>query len=272
VAIELWGEAARVHTRGERALGYALLRAAALLLIPLGLAGYLYVNYAVTGDAFTFLVYQREHWSQRMGWFFDTAAYQTDYLLKTFFTDRPAAFGLWLPNIVFLLLTPLTVLLAAWPARKAKAATEDKPAPEAEIAAEAADLAQDAVIPELAEPELEATAQAPFLQETAEPVSEAAAEFTPAPEETKTTPAQEAAHPAPRLRASYTAYFLAYYLIGMGATWLLSAPRYLTCCFPVSIALAVLAQKRTVKWVLYALLLLAQLAYLWAYVAGWPVY
>ncbi len=271
VAIELWGEAARIHVRGERALGYALLRAAALLLIPLGLAGYLYVNYAVTGDAFTFLTYQREHWSQRMGWFFDTAAYQMDYLLKKFFTDRPAALGLWLPNILFLLLTPLTVLLAARPARKAKAEAKEKPAPKTQIAAEAADLAQDAVIPDSAEPVLEAAAQAPSLLETTAPVFEEK-EPSPAPEETKTEAAQEAAIPAPRLRASYTAYFLAYYLIGMGATWLLSAPRYLTCCFPVSIALAMLAQKRAVKWPLYALLLLAQITYLWAYVAGWPVY
>ena len=36
-----------------------------------------------------------------MGWFFDTAAYQTDYLLKTFFRDKPAAFGLWVPNLLF---------------------------------------------------------------------------------------------------------------------------------------------------------------------------
>ncbi|MEL7602993.1 MAG: hypothetical protein AAGU77_07535, partial [Bacillota bacterium] len=272
VAIELWGEAARVRARGERALRYALPRAAALLLIPLGLAGYLYVNYAVTGDAFTFLVYQREHWSQRMGWFFDTAAYQTDYLLKTFFTDRRAAFGLWLPNLAFLLLTPLAVLLAARPARKVKAAAPDKPAPAEESAPEAAEAVPETDMPESGEaPPAEALAEAPPpAPEAAEPAPEAT---EPVPEATGSAPEIVAEPtPAPRLRASYTAYFLAYYLIGMGATWLLSAPRYLTCCFPVSIALAALAQKRTVAWPLYALLLIAQLAYLWAYVAGWPVY
>lgn len=258
VAIELWGEVSRIRARGENTLGYALPRAAALLLIPLGLAGYLYVNYAVTGDAFTFLTYQREHWSQRMGWFFDTAAYQADYLLKTFYTDKPAAFGLWLPNLAFLLLTPLTVLLAARPARKAKVAAADKPAPEVD-AAESVDPAREAEDEASSKPEAEATSD----PEPADPVPETA---------TEPVPASEAVLPAPRLRASYTAYFLAYYLIGMGATWLLSAPRYLTCCFPVSIALAVLAQKRAVKWPLYAVLLIAQLAYLWAYVAGWPVY
>ena len=262
VAIELWGEAARVRARGGHTLGYALPRAAALILIPLGLAGYLYVNYAVTGDAFTFLTYQREHWSQGMGWFFDTAAYQTDYLLKTFFADKPAAFGLWLPNIAFMLLTPLTVLLAARPARKAKPAA-DKPAPSSEPA-----------------PVVEAAASQGETMETADTpadgqgsIPELALELAePAPEAIEIPPPPEAVISPPRLRASYTAYFLAYYLIGMGATWLLSAPRYLTCCFPVSIALAALAQKRAVKWPLYALLLIAQLAYLWAYVAGWPVY
>ena len=255
VAVELWGEAARVRARDGHTLRYALPRAAALILIPLGLAGYLYVNYAVTGNAFTFLIYQREHWSQGMGWFFDTAAYQTDYLLKTVFVDRPAAFGLWLPNLVFLLLTPFTVLLAARPARKAKAAAADKPA-----------------LPSEPEPETAQSASPDEAIEAADTDGQGSIP-EPAPEVIELTPAPElAALPAPRLRASYTAYFLAYYLIGMGATWLLSAPRYLTCCFPVSVALAVLAQKRGVAWPLYALLLIAQLAYLWAYVAGWPVY
>ena len=67
VVIELWGEAARIQAQGGKGLRYFLVRAAALLLIPLGLGGYLYVNYAVTGNAFTFLIYQRDHWSQGYG-------------------------------------------------------------------------------------------------------------------------------------------------------------------------------------------------------------
>ena len=233
VAIELWGEAVRAHAQGGKGMRYFLVRAAALLLIPLGLAGYLYVNYAVTGNAFTFLIYQHEHWSQGMGWFFDTAAYQTDYLLKTFFRDKPAAFGLWIPNLLFLLLVPVGILAA-----------------------------QRRQVP--AHVSVRAVASA----ETVENSQEFSGD-TPADQ-----PAEQILEPErpPLLRASYTAYFLAYYCIGMGATWLLSAPRYLTCCFPLSIALAALSKKRAVAWPLYALLFIGQIAYLWAYVAGWPVY
>ena len=74
------------------------------------------------------------------------------------------------------------------------------------------------------------------------------------------------------IRASYLAYFMVYYAASMGATWLLSAPRYLTCCFPLAIALASRARPRGVTLLLYAAFAAAQLAYLWAYVNGWPVY
>ena len=179
-------------------------RALALLLIPLGLFGYLMVNKEVTGDAFTFLRYQREHWSQSMGFFFNTASYQMNYYLEKLATDRSAAFGLWLPNLLFLLGAPLAMLFV----RKRPAA----------------------------------------------------------PAETDAQDGQSYA-----LRPSYLAYFLAYYAIGMGATWLLSAPRYLTACFPLPIAMAVLTGRRA-PWIAYTLLFAAQLLFLWAYVAGGPVY
>lgn len=37
-----------------------------LLLIPTGFLLYLIINYSVTGDAFTFLVYQKEHWAKSL--------------------------------------------------------------------------------------------------------------------------------------------------------------------------------------------------------------
>ena len=70
-------------------------------LIALGTAGYLLINRLVTGSAFTFLTYQSEHWSQQLGPFFGTAAYQTDLLLKNIITgDAKMAYGLFLPNLL----------------------------------------------------------------------------------------------------------------------------------------------------------------------------
>lgn len=36
-----------------------------LAIISMGLLAYLYINYYVTGNAFQFSIYQREHWSQK---------------------------------------------------------------------------------------------------------------------------------------------------------------------------------------------------------------
>ena len=70
-------------------------------MIALGTIGYLLINRLVTGSAFTFLTYQSEHWSQSLGPFFGTAAYQTDLLLKNIITgDAELACGLFLPNLL----------------------------------------------------------------------------------------------------------------------------------------------------------------------------
>jgi len=70
-------------------------------IIALGTVGYLLINHFVTGSAFTFLTYQSEHWSQSLGPFFGTAAYQTDLLLKNIITgDAKMAYGLFLPNLL----------------------------------------------------------------------------------------------------------------------------------------------------------------------------
>ena len=161
-----------------------------LLLVPLGFAAYCYINWRVAGNPFQFLIYQREHWDQRTGLFFSTAAYQTDYLLRCLRSgNRRDALGLWLPNLVACF-SALILLAKA----------------------------------------------------------------------------------APRLRASQTAWFLAYYIIAVGATWLLSAPRYLLVLLPVPLALAQRAQKRTANIVLTALSALAALGYLAAFALRWQVW
>lgn len=146
------------------------------LLVTLGSAAYCYINWRVAGNPFQFLIYQREHWNQRTGLFFSTAAYQTDYFLRSLTT------GGWRDA--------LGLLAAA----------------------------------------------------------------------------------APKLRASQTAWFLAYYIVAVGATWLLSAPRYLLVLLPVPLALAQCTRKRTADRILTALSALASLGYLIAFALRWQVW
>ncbi len=98
VFIEALGDYLRNKPLPPKAIAIRLCGAA---MIALGTAGYLLVNHLVTGSPFTFLTYQREHWSQSLGPFFGTAAYQTNLLLKNIITgDTGMAFGLFLPNLL----------------------------------------------------------------------------------------------------------------------------------------------------------------------------
>jgi len=161
-----------------------------------------------------FLTYQKEHWNQQLGWFFNTAAYQTEELVLCSVNDLPQALGLWLPNLIALLGGLVLVL----PALR-------------------------------------------FTPKTAEELLQE-----------EETPAQEAIRAASPLRASYGLYYLVYYFFSMGATWLLSAPRYLACAVPLSLALALVTKKRWVNGLMTILLLVLQVLYLAAYVQGWHVY
>ena len=77
---------------------------------------------------------------------------------------------------------------------------------------------------------------------------------------------------APKLRASQTAWFLAYYIVAVGATWLLSAPRYLLVLLPVPLALAQCTRKPAAGHVLTALSALCSLGYLIAFALRWQVW
>ena len=52
-----------------------------VLIVFTGLFLYWGINYAVTGDAFTYLIYQRENWYQEAGSFWETAATTMQYVL-----------------------------------------------------------------------------------------------------------------------------------------------------------------------------------------------
>ena len=139
--------------------------------MPLGFALYCLVNYFVSGNPFQFMIYQREHWHQGLGLFFDTAAYQTRYALGA---DAGTLTGLWLPNLAAIF-GSLAILIAG----------------------------------------------------------------------------------AKRLRASDTLWAMAYFVVAVGATWLLSAPRYLSVLLPIPTALGCLSGKKAPRAVLFALWALA---------------
>lgn len=160
-----------------------------VLIIPLGFAAYCLINYLVAGDAFKFMEYQHEHWNQQLGWFFNTAAYQTENAVYSFSQNKPNFFGLWLPNILAQLISLALMLFAV-----------------------------------------------------------------------------------KKLRSSYTAYFLAYFIVTMGATWLLSAPRYIAALFTVPVALAAVTQNRKADICITALSCLSGLAYLCEFVLRWQVW
>ena len=149
---------------------------ASLALVPLGFAGYCLINDLVAGDPFQFLIYQREHWHQSLGFFFDTAAYQLRYAIGA---DRNTLMGLWLPNLTAIFVS-LAILIAG----------------------------------------------------------------------------------AKKLRASYTLWAIAYYVVSIGATWLLSAPRYLAVLLPIPMSLALLGEKKQPRIVLYLLSAGCELYYL----------
>ena len=162
---------------------------AAAFIIPMGFAAYCLINCLVAGDPFKFMEYQRVHWGQQLGWFFSTAAYQTEYAVSSA-VSRPTDFwGLWLPNILAQLVS-LVIMTAA----------------------------------------------------------------------------------AKRLRPSYTAWFIAYFAVAIGATWLLSAPRYLAALPALPAAMALLTEKKSAMWAASALSLLCGLAYFAVFLLRWQVW
>lgn len=160
-----------------------------LLIVPLGFAAYLLINYDVSGDAFKFMEYQSSHWGQRLGWFFGTAAYQTEYAVSCISDNLPNFFGLWLPNLLAQIISMLVFISSV-----------------------------------------------------------------------------------KKLRAGYTAYFIAYYAVAVGATWLLSAPRYLAAVFSLPVGLAQLSEKRQADELLSIVSMALGALYLCAFVLRWQVW
>ncbi len=75
-----------------------------------------------------------------------------------------------------------------------------------------------------------------------------------------------------KIRPSYTAYFIAYYVVAIGATWLLSAPRYLLTLFPIHIGLASMSEKRWVNRLLIVICIIISVVYAYMFVNRWQVW
>ena len=152
----------------------------ALLLGCCGTLAYLFINWQVSGSPFTFLIYQRENWTQQLGLFFNTAAYQSEYALLYWQEgDMESVLSLSLPNLLCCF-GALGMLCAD---RK-------------------------------------------------------------------------------RMRISYLMWALVYFAVSVGATWLLSGPRYLAMLFPLAPALRRLCRAPVREQALEAILLFGQTAYL----------
>ena len=74
------------------------------------------------------------------------------------------------------------------------------------------------------------------------------------------------------LRASWSVWFIPYYFLAIGATWLLSAPRYLLAFFPLSEAAAILGDRKAARIGLYVLLGALSFLYFLAFLLRWQVY
>ena len=75
-----------------------------------------------------------------------------------------------------------------------------------------------------------------------------------------------------KMRGSWMVWFVPYYFIAIGATWLLSAPRYLLVFFPLSEAVSVLTEKKGVRAIVFLLLGILSFLYFLAYLIRWQVY
>ena len=77
---------------------------------------------------------------------------------------------------------------------------------------------------------------------------------------------------APRMRPSDLAFFLAYYVVAIGATWLLSAPRYLVALYPVPMALSAVTRTKRADGIATACCGSFYLLYACAFVLRWQVW
>ena len=77
---------------------------------------------------------------------------------------------------------------------------------------------------------------------------------------------------ARKLPASYTVYFLLYFAVSVGCTWLLSSVRYLSAGIPVIAALGYACDKRWKSVVMIAVLIVVYMLYMYMYMKRMGIY
>lgn len=77
---------------------------------------------------------------------------------------------------------------------------------------------------------------------------------------------------ARRLPASHTVYFLPYFAVAVGCTWLLSSVRYLSAALPIAAAVALPCEKKGGRSAVFAALIVCYLVYMYMYMMRWGVY
>ncbi len=77
---------------------------------------------------------------------------------------------------------------------------------------------------------------------------------------------------AKKLPASLNAYFIAYFVIAIGCTWLLSAVRYMSVAIPLIAAMALIPKSRKGRTALISLTALSHLAFVVFYMLRWDLY
>ena len=80
------------------------------------------------------------------------------------------------------------------------------------------------------------------------------------------------AYASKKLRPSYAAWFIAYFAIAIGTTWLLSGPRYLLAMPVVAMMLALVTEKRWQQWLAALILVPLSILYLIAFICRWQVW
>lgn len=133
-------------------------RIGALISPFLGISVYLIINYQVSGNPFTFLKYQKEHWHQTIGFFGSTIKM---IAANTFGNNYSESASLWAPQLIIIFLALILLCLSI-----------------------------------------------------------------------------------KRLNIGYVAYMIGYIFLTISPTWLLSAPRYLMCLFPLFILMGYFGRKR----------------------------
>ena len=73
-----------------------------------------------------------------------------------------------------------------------------------------------------------------------------------------------------KMRPGYSAWFLCYFAVSYGTSWLLSGPRYMAVFFPLAIAAETLPIRR--KWILYGIALPIAAAYTVLFALRWSVW